>query len=77
MRLFRKQRPCAEFCAGTIQGIVDNQKLLGHVSDAFSVSIKVMNGISLVPPHSYVMTCEHGQSFLVRETTPRRARGGE
>lgn len=59
---------CYDYCAGRIRGILENKKLLGEISEDFDVEIKPLNKrFHFIPPNTYVMTCEHGRDFAVRE----------
>ncbi len=48
-----------------------NLKLTEKIRDDFEVEIKIQKpGLGWVRKGTYVMTCQHGQNFLVREKKP-------
>jgi len=58
---------CTNYCTGTLQGIVDNLKLRGKISEEFELSVEPMRNLMWVPGGSYTMTCPHGRKFLVKQ----------
>lgn len=63
---------CADYCAGRLRGIVENQRLLGEFEDPdFDVEIKLLRGLSYIPKGSFTAKCEHGRNFLVKRKRSR------
>lgn len=63
-----EQQGCWNYCAGRLEGIAENQRRLGKISDDFEVEVVPMNkhGLYRTPKHSFIATCEHGRRFIVR-----------
>lgn len=73
----RKPHPCAGWCQGQLRGIVENLRLREEVGEDFEVEVWSVRGIRIIPPHTTILTCEHGRAYAVRETKASRARSVE
>jgi hypothetical protein len=60
-----KRHPCWNWCAGQIQGIVENQQRLGEISESFTVEIRCARGLTWVPAGAVTMTCRHNRDYIV------------
>lgn len=60
----KKDHPCATWCAGQLDGIVDNLKVRGKLPEDFKVTFRSLRGLVYVPKDSYVFECRHGRDYL-------------
>jgi hypothetical protein len=51
---------------------VDNLKLRGEIAEDSKFEFKLLKGITFVPKGSYVLKCEHGREWLVKDITDVR-----
>lgn len=60
-----KQHPCWNWCAGRIEGIVENLRLRGEIDADFDVEIRSARGLTWVPAGALQMTCQHRRTYVV------------
>lgn len=65
----RKRHSCVEYCEGQLHGIVDNLKLRGEISEDTKFEIKLLRGLTYVPKGTYIMKCEHGREWTIKDIT--------
>jgi hypothetical protein len=65
----RKRHPCTRWCEGRLHGIVDNLKLRGEIEPDSKFEFIALRGLMHVPGGTYILKCEHGREWMVKDVT--------
>jgi hypothetical protein len=69
----RKRHSCTQYCEGRLHGIVDNMKLLGEIPEDSKFEFTLLRGLMFIPGNSYILKCEHGREWMVKDVTDVKA----
>jgi hypothetical protein len=69
----RKWNPCTRYCEGRLHEIVENLKIRGEIAEDSKFEFITVRGLTFVPKDTYILKCEHGREWMVKDVTDVRA----